>query len=68
MGQVNLIHDESWRAAKLVVNHFASRLDDAELLEAFHAVRTLIAECLRRSLEQRERELHRLAKKSAPEN
>ena len=68
MGRVNLIHDESWRAAKLVVNHFESRLDDAELLEAFHAVRKLIAECLRRSLERHERELHRLAKKPAPEN
>ena len=68
MGQVNLIHDESWRAAKLVVNHFESRLDDAELLVAFHAVRELIADCLRRSHEHRERELHRLAKKSAPEN
>ena len=68
MGQVNLIHDESWRAAKLVVNHFESRLDDAELLEAFLAVRKLIAECLRRSLEHRERELHRLAKKPSPEN
>ena len=68
MGQVNLIHDESWRAARLVVNHLGKHLDDAELLEAFHAVREMIAESLRRTLEHRERELHRLAKKPAPEN
>ena len=68
MGQVNLIHDESWQAAKLVVNHFETRFDDAELLEAFHAVREMIAECLRRTLERRERELRRLAKTNEPEN
>lgn len=67
MGQINLIHDESWRAAKLVVNHFESRLDDAELLEAFHAVREMIAECLRRTIERRERELRRLTKTNEPE-
>ena len=68
MGRVNLIHDESWRAAKLVVNHFESRLDDAELLDAFHAVREMIAECLRRTIERRERELRRLTKTNEPEN
>ena len=68
MGQVNWIHDESWRAAKLVVNHFESRFDDDELLEAFHAVREVIAECLRRTLERRERELRRLTEKNEPEN
>lgn len=62
MGQVNLIHDESWRAARLVVNHFETRLDDAELLEAFRAVQEVITESLRRTLERRERELRRLAK------
>ncbi len=67
MGRVNLIHDESWRAAKLVVNHFESRLDDAELLDAFHAVREMIAECLRRTIERRERELRRLTKTNEPE-
>ena len=68
VGQVNVIHDESWRAAKLVVNHFESRLDDAELLEAFHAVREMVAECLRRTLERSERELRRLTKTNEPEN
>ena len=68
MGQVNWIHDESWRAAKLVVNHFETRLDDAELLEAFHAVRDVIAECLRRTLERRERELRRLTNLNEAEN
>jgi len=33
MGQVNWIHDESYRAAQLVVRHFEARLDDAEILE-----------------------------------
>ena len=68
MGRINLIHDESWRAAKLVVNHFETRLDDAELMEAFHAVREVIAESLRRTLELRERELRRLTKTNEPEN
>ena len=68
VGQVNWIHDESWRAAKLVVNQFETRLDDAERLEAFHAVRDVIAECLRRTLERRDRELRRLAKTNEPEN
>ena len=68
MGQVNLIHDESWRAAKLVVNHFEARLDDAELLDAFHAIQQLIAECLQRTLERRQRELQRLIKTNEPEN
>lgn len=68
MGQVHLIHDESWRIAKLVVNRFESRLDDAELLEAFHAVREMIATGLRRTLERRERELARLIKMNAQEN
>ena len=62
MGQINLIHDESWRAARLVVNHFEKKFDDAELVEAFHAIREIIAESLRRTLEIRDRELHRLAK------
>ena len=68
MGQINLIHDESWRAARLVVNHLGKNLDDAELLDVFHAVREMIAESLRRILERRERELHRLAQQPAPEN
>ena len=68
MGQINLIHDESWRAARLVVNHLGKHFDDAELLEAFHAVRETIAESLRRTLERRERELDRLAKMPALEN
>ena len=67
MGQINLIHNESWRAARLVVNHFEP-LGDAELVEAFHAVREVIAEALRRTLERRERELQRLGKELRSEN
>ena len=33
MGKINLLHDESYRAARLVVRHFEARLDDAEILE-----------------------------------
>jgi hypothetical protein len=60
MGQINLIHDESWRAARLVVNHFHSRLEDGEVPEAFHVVREIVAETLRRLLERTNREAHRL--------
>jgi hypothetical protein len=63
MGQINLIHDESWRAARLVVNHFEARLEDAELTESFHVIRGIMAEAMKRFLERHERELHRLAKK-----
>ena len=68
MGKVSLIHDESWRAARLVVNHFEKHVDDEELLEAFHAVRLLIAESLRRCLDRSLRERQRLASKPEPEN
>ena len=68
MGEINLIHDESWRAARLVVNHFESRLDDAEIVESFHVVREIVAVTLQRFLERRERELHRLAKKGATDS
>ena len=61
MGQINLIHDESWRAARLVVNHFEP-LGDAELVEAFHTIRGIIAESIRRSFERSERERQRLGK------
>lgn len=63
MGRVRLLHDESWRAARLVVRHFASRLDDAELVESFHAVRVIVAASLERFLERQERERQRLVKK-----
>ncbi|MFO0936211.1 MAG: hypothetical protein U0798_06825 [Gemmataceae bacterium] len=63
MGQINLIHDESWRAARLVVNHFEARLEDDELTESFHVVREIVVEAMRRFLERHEREMHRLAKK-----
>ena len=68
MGKVSLIHDESWRAARLVVNHFEKHVDDVELLEAFHTVRLLIAESLRRCLDRSVRERQRLASKPEPEN
>lgn len=57
-----LLHDESWRAARLVVKHFESRLDDAELVESFHLVREIVALAIRRFHERHERELNRLAK------
>jgi len=67
MGQIHWIHDESWRAARLVATRFEKKFDDAELMEAFHAIREIIAESLRRTLESRDRELHRLAKKKLAE-
>lgn len=63
MGKIRLLHDESWRAARLVVRHFASRLDEAELVESFHAVRVIVAASLERFLEQHEREQQSLVKK-----
>lgn len=68
MSAKTLLHDESWRASRLIVKHFESRLDDAELVESFHLVRGLIAKALERFLERHEREMDRLAKnrKSKP--
>jgi hypothetical protein len=66
VGQVNLVNDESWRAAWQVVRHFHDRLDDDELVEAFHAVRAVIAAALTRCLERSDRELGRLARGIAP--
>ena len=60
MGRVNLIHDEAWRAARLVVSHFHPRLDDAELVEAFHRVREVIADAMRRLHERSVREASRI--------
>ena len=68
MGMLNLVHEESWRTAKLVVNHFEVRLDDEEIVVAFHAVREIIAESLRRCLERHDRELTRLAKNVGSED
>jgi hypothetical protein len=62
MGQIQIIHDESWRAARLVVKRFETRLDDAELMEAFSAVKDLVAESIRRAFERRGLELRWLAK------
>ena len=68
MGQIRMIHDESWRAARLVVNHFETRLDDEELVESLHVVREIIAEALRQCFESRDQELRRLWKKNVPES
>jgi len=68
MGMLNLVHEESWRTAQLVVNHFEVRLDDEEIVVAFHAVREIIADSLRRCLERHERELTRLVKNPASES
>lgn len=68
MGKIRSIHDESWRAARLVVNRFAAKLDDEELIASFHAVREIIAESMRRSFERREQEQQRLGKKPTSEN
>ena len=54
-------------AARLVATRFEKKFDDAELLEAFHAIREIIAESLWRTLERRDRELHRLASKKLAE-
>ena len=62
MGSTYLLHDESWRAARLVVKEFASRLDEEELVPAFHLVRELIAGAMERYLERHLRDCHRLAK------
>jgi hypothetical protein len=63
MGATQFIHDESWRAARLVVRHFAPRLDDAELLDAFSVVREIIAESLQRFPKRCEREHQRIGSK-----
>ena len=68
MGKISSIHDESWRAARLVVNRFAPELDDEQLIASFHAVREIIAESIRRSFERSEREQQRLGKKLTSEN
>lgn len=60
MGRVNLTHDEAWRAARLVVSRFHPRLTDEELPEAFHAVREVIADGMRRLLARADREASRL--------
>lgn len=60
MGQIRLISDESWWAARLVTKRFESRFDDAELVEAVHVVREIVAEALRRFHERIRREEHRL--------
>jgi hypothetical protein len=60
MGQINLICDESWRAARLVAKRLESHLDDAELVEAVHVVRAIVAESMRRLLERTRREDQRL--------
>ncbi len=60
MGQANLVNDEAWRAARQVVRHFHARLDDDELVEAFHAVRAILAAALTRALDRRDRERRRV--------
>lgn len=63
MGHINLIHDESWRAARLVVNHFHTRLEDDELPASFLVVCEIVAEAMRRFHKRHNRELKRLVKK-----
>jgi len=60
MGIVNLIHDESWRAARLVVGRFRDELDDEEIVAQFEAFRAIVADAMRRLIERRNRELQRL--------
>jgi hypothetical protein len=60
-----LLHDESWRAARLVVRHFAPHLDDAKLLKAFSVVRGIIAESLQRFHKRCERERQRIRTKGS---
>jgi len=65
MGKINLLHDESYRAARLVVRHFEQRLSDEELRDALFAVQAMISDGMLRLLEQVRREHRQLHPLSA---
>ena len=62
MGAINLIHEESWRAARLIVSQCREEVDDEEIVALFNAVQEIVTDAMQQLLERLDRELKRLNK------